>query len=135
MKNASSDSQSTWELRIPADTTGYLVSRSTILILCGLLAGVLLSFQLTTSQRTIVAGSCMIGIIAFLTLDGSISHRLLAQNRRLRETRDMLNRRIDLQVAFLDAQPRETAAVGNHGEGKSELIGSSMATASDVSGT
>ncbi|MDB5391306.1 MAG: hypothetical protein JWM11_6952 [Planctomycetaceae bacterium] len=113
MHTTDAASTQNWEFQIHPETAGYLITRSTILILCGLLAGILLSFQLTISQRVIVASSCMVGIIAFLTVDGGINSRLLAHQRRIRETRDTLNRRIDLQLAFLDAQIREAAETGN----------------------
>jgi hypothetical protein len=134
MKNTASTSNSTWDLPIPVEPVEpveSLISRSTILILCGILAGVLLSFQLSIGQRTVVAGSCLVGIIAFLTLGGGISNRILSQNRRLRETRAMLNRRIDLQLAFLDAQVRESLPIEDQSEQNAELVGT---VASQTSG-
>lgn len=128
MNSTDLNSPQNWEFQLHPETAGYLITRSTILILCGLLGGILLSFQLTISQRVIVASSCLVGIIAFLTVDGGINSRLLAHQRRLRETRDTLNRRIDLQLAFLDAQIRESSGVESPIQKREELMTANAST-------
>jgi hypothetical protein len=134
MSNMDSNPAVNWDFPLHPETAGYLITRSTILILCGLLGGILLSFQLSIPQRILVASSCMVGIVAFLTVDGGLNSRLLAHQRRLRETRDTLNRRIDLQLAFLDAQIRESSATDSRSPSAGELV-AVTASSSPAAGT
>lgn len=86
---------------MPRETVGYLVSRTTILILCSVLAGFSLSGNLDAFQRLNVSASCLAGIIAFLTVDSGAKSKANSKKSRLREAEEKLHRRIDLQVALI----------------------------------
>jgi len=90
-----------------APSSGHLISRTTILIICGVLAGIMLSVQITFAQKVNVAASCLIGIFAFAAIDGGLRRNFDPEIKKLQDTRDMLNRRIEVQKAFLDSQVRE----------------------------
>ena len=90
------------------ETVDYLVSRSIILVLCGVLAGFLLTGNLDTFQQINVAASCVTGVIAFLTVDGGLKSRNFQRARRLRTTEELLHRRIDMHVAILKRRPRRS---------------------------
>lgn len=90
-----------------APSSGQLISRTTILIICGVLAGIMLSFQINFAQKVNVAASCLIGIFAFAAIDGGLRRNFDPEIKKLQDTRDMLNRRIEVQKAFLDSQVRE----------------------------
>lgn len=93
-----------------------VISRSTILILCGMLTGIGITWQLSRTQQAYVAASCVVGIAAFVTVDGGIKGRLFTQKRKVRQT---LDRRIETQKAFLESTssimktPTVTAAAPN----------------------
>jgi len=99
-----------------------LISRTTILIICGVLAGIMVSVQIPFAQRINVAASCLIGIVAFVAIDERItSSQTHDQSRKLEETRDTLNRRIEVQLASLESTIRKIPDVARAIQAKQQL--------------
>ena len=65
------------------------------------------SYQIPVLQRINIAASCLVGVFSFFVIDSSINTKINDQNKKIRVTREHLNRRMELQLAALDSKVRE----------------------------
>ena len=82
-----------------------LISRSTILILCAVLTGMAVYWELTPVSQFNALSAGSIGIISFLVLDSQAKRRQIQAYRRWVKTQVTLNRRMDDHVAVLLQMP------------------------------
>jgi len=89
-----------------------LISRATILIVCGVLAIMLATMQVPPHQRMNVVAACLVGMIAFASLENDSNHHSRTHEIRKREvSQALLNRRIQLHLASMDCSIRDQQEV------------------------